>query len=73
MSALLERLFGSPAVEETDTSGSFQSGFDYSGSGDSGSGVDRSDHYGGHSGYHHHSDHYGGLESQRKWIFMPNT
>ena len=34
-------------------SGSFQSGYDYSGSGDSGSGVDRSDHYGGHSGHYH--------------------
>ena len=56
MSALL---FGS-SVGESDMSGSFQSGYDYSGSGDSGSGVDRSDHYAGHSGYHHHSDHYGG-------------
>ena len=59
MSALLERLFAS-SVGESDMSGSFQSGYDYSGPGDSGSGVDRSDHYGGHSGYHHHSDHYGG-------------
>ena len=32
-------------------SGRFQSGYDYSGSGDSGSAVDRFDHYGGHSGY----------------------
>ena len=56
MSALLDRLFGSveaTSAEGSDMSGSFQSGYGYSGSG-----VDRFDHYGGHSGYHHHSGHY---------------
>ena len=69
MSALLDGLYGalgaSPA-EDSGMSGSFQSGFgggdyDYGGSGGAGgsggSAVDRDDHYGGHSGYHHHSGH----------------
>ena len=61
MSALLDRLLGSivaSPTENSEMSGSFQSGF---GGGDydySGTGVDRSDHHGGHSGYHHHSGSY---------------
>ena len=54
MSALLDGLLGSIGVssaEESDVSGGFQSGYDYSGSGEFGSAVDRFDHYGGHSGY----------------------
>ena len=55
MSALLDGLLGSLAAspkEDSGMSGSFQSGvgggdYDYGGSG-----VDRNDHYGGHSGYH---------------------
>ena len=54
MSALLDGYLGSlttSSTENSDMSGSFQSGFrggdyDYGGSG-----VDRNDHYGGHSGY----------------------
>ena len=61
MSALLDRLMGSleaSQAKDSEMSGSFQSGvgggdYDYSGSG-----IDRNDHYGGHSGYHHHSGHY---------------
>ena len=49
----------SSQADNSEMSGSFQSGFggasyDYG----SGSGVDRNDHYGGHSGYHHHSGDY---------------
>ena len=61
MSALLDGLLGSivaSPTENSEMSGSFQSGF---GGGDydySGTGVDRSDHHGGHSGYHHHSGSY---------------
>ena len=54
MSALLDGLLvslGASSAEKSEMSGSFQSGYDYSGSGDSGSAVDRFDHYGGHSGY----------------------
>ena len=61
MSALLDNILGSlssSAANDSEMSGSFQSGvgganYDYG----SGSGVDRNDHYGGHSGYHHHSGH----------------
>ena len=61
MYALLDGLLGSivaSPTENSEMSGSFQSGF---GGGDydyGGSGIDRNDHYGGHSGYHHHSGHY---------------
>ena len=62
MSGLLGLLgsLSSSSADNSLMSGSFQSGFgdtsyDY-GSG-SGSGVDRNDHHGGHSGYHHHSGH----------------
>ena len=61
MSALLDGLLGSIAAsptEDFELSGSFQSGF---GGGDydyGGTGLSRNDHYGGHSGYHHHSGSY---------------
>ena len=65
MSALLDNFLGSlssSVANDSEMSGSFQSGvgsadYDY-GSGSGHSGVDRIDkidHYGGHSGYHHHS------------------
>ena len=63
MSALIDGLLGSLAAsptEDSEMSGSFQSGvgggdYDYGG----GSGVDRFDHYGGHSGHHsgYHHEH----------------
>ena len=61
MSALLDGLLGSIVAspsENSEMSGSFQSGvgggdYDYGGSG-----IDRNDHHGGHSGYHHHSGYY---------------
>ena len=60
MSALLDGLLGSLAAsptEDSEMSGSFQSGFGGSDYDYGGSGVDRNDHYGGHSGSHHHSEH----------------
>ena len=61
MSALLEGLWGSlgaSPTEDSDMSGSFQSGVGLSEYDYGGSGIDRNDHYGGHSGYHHHSGSY---------------
>ena len=60
MSALLDGLLGSivaSPTENSEMSGSFQSGF---GGGDydyGGSGIDRNDHYGGHSGHGHGGYH----------------
>ena len=59
MSALLDGLLGSIAASPAEMSGSFQSGFGGGGDYDyGGAAVDRNDHYGGHSGYHHHSGSY---------------
>ena len=59
MSALLDGLLGSIAASPAEMSGSFQSGF--GGGGDYDyveAAVDRNDHYGGHSGYHHSGSYH---------------
>ena len=57
MSALLEGYLGSlthSSTENSDMSGSFQSRFHGGDYDYGGSGVDRNDHYGGHSGSYNH-------------------